>query len=144
MAHIHISPDAIDVQNVVSRVSDHASGALCTFVGQVRNSSRGRQVAFLEYQAYVPLAEKSMRAIAEEAEQRWTCQVAIWHRTGRIELGEASVAVAVSSPHRAEAFEACRFCIDTLKVNVPIWKREVCPDGSYWIEGEAALEQRRQ
>jgi molybdopterin synthase catalytic subunit len=80
-----------------------------------------------------------LRRIAEEAETRWGCEVVIQHRIGRIELGEASVVVAVGSPHRAQAFEACRYCIDTLKETVPIWKREVCPDGAYWIEGEDAL-----
>ena len=105
----------------------------------MRRSSRGREVAYLEYNAYIPMAEKQLLRIADEAETRWHCQVIIHHRLGRIELGEASVVVAVGSPHRAEAFEACRWCIDTLKERVPIWKREVCPDGSYWIEGENAL-----
>jgi molybdopterin synthase catalytic subunit len=85
------------------------------------------------------MAAKMLRRIAEEAEAKWGCEVAIAHRIGRIELGEASVVVAVGSPHRAQAFEACRHCIDTLKETVPIWKREVCPDGTYWIEGEEAL-----
>jgi molybdopterin synthase catalytic subunit len=120
-------------------VSGDANGAVCTFVGQVRRHARGREVAYLEYNAYVPMAEKMLRHIAAEAEARWSCEVAIQHRLGRIELGEPSVAVTVGSPHRAEAFEACRHCIDTLKQTVPIWKREVCSDGAYWIEGEDAL-----
>lgn len=129
----------IDVREVEGVVAATSNGAVCTFVGQVRNNSRGRDVAYLEYNAYVPMAVKEMTRIAEEAEAKWGCMVAIQHRIGRIELGEASVVIAVGSPHRAEAFEACRWCIDTLKENVPIWKREVCPDGAYWIEGEDAL-----
>lgn len=119
-------------------VSD-AYGARCVFIGQVRRTARGREVAYLEYDAYIPMAEKMLARIAEEAERRWPCQVILLHRIGRIDLGEASVVVHVASPHRAEAFEACRFCIETLKSSVPIWKREVCPDGTYWIEGEEAL-----
>lgn len=139
MAEATITTDAIDLDALVEKVSGDANGAVCTFVGQVRNNSRGREVAYLEYNAYVPMAEKMLLRIAEEAEAKWGCEVAVQHRIGRIELGEASVAVVVGSPHRAEAFEACRYCIDTLKADVPIWKREVCPDGAYWIEGEEAL-----
>ena len=134
---IHTAP--IDVAKLEAQVSDAVNGAVCTFIGQVRRTSRGREVAYLEYNAYVPMAEKMMRRIAEEAETKWGCEVVLQHRLGRIELGEASVVVCVGSPHRAEAFEACRYCIDTLKETVPIWKREVCPDGAYWIEGEDAL-----
>jgi len=93
----------------------------------------------LEYNAYVPMAVKEMTRIGLEAETKWGCVVAIQHRIGRLDLGEASVVICVGSPHRAEAFDACRWCIDTLKENVPIWKREVCPDGSFWIEGEDAI-----
>jgi molybdopterin synthase catalytic subunit len=139
MATVSISAAPIDVAALEARVSADTNGAVCTFIGQVRRQSRGREVAYLEYNAYVPMAEKLLARIAEEAETRWRCEVTIAHRIGRIELGEASVAVAVGSPHRAEAFEACRYCIDTLKESVPIWKREVCPDGAYWIEGDEAL-----
>lgn len=139
MAFIIIDPEPIKLPELEKKVSGVENGAVCTFVGQVRRHSRGREVAYLEYQAFVPMAQKQMRRIAEEAETRWGCEVAIAHRTGRMELGDASVAIAVGSPHRAEAFEACRFCIDTLKEDVPIWKREVCPDGSFWIEGSEAL-----
>ena len=139
MAEAKIIRGAIDVAALEAQVAGDTNGAVCAFVGQVRRQSRGREVAYLEYDAYVPMAEKEMLRIAEEAETRWGCQVTIQHRIGRIELGEASVVVAVGSPHRAEAFDACRYCIDTLKQTVPIWKREVCPDGAYWIEGEEAL-----
>lgn len=140
MAHAIIVTDPLDIQAVEASVSEITYGAVCSFVGQVRRHSRGREVAYLEYNAYVPMAQKQLLRIAEEAETKWECAVAIQHRIGRIELGEASVIVAVGSPHRAEAFEACRWCIDTLKQMVPIWKREVCPDGAYWIEGDESRE----
>jgi molybdopterin synthase catalytic subunit len=139
MAFAVMTDMPIDTPALEARVSSVANGAVCTFVGQVRENSRGRQVSYLEYNAYVPMAVKQMTRIAEEAEGKWGCMIAIQHRIGRIELGEASVVIAVGSPHRAEAFEACRWCIDTLKETVPIWKREVCPDGAFWIEGEDAL-----
>jgi molybdopterin synthase catalytic subunit len=139
MAFAVMTDAPIDIRALEASVSAIANGAVCTFVGQVRENSRGRQVSYLEYNAYVPMAVKQMTRIADEAEVKWGCTVAIQHRLGRIELGEASVVIAVGSPHRAEAFEACRWCIDTLKETVPIWKREVCPDGAFWIEGEDAL-----
>lgn len=134
--------EAIDVRKLEAQIAGIANGAVLTFAGQVRNHSRGREVAYLEYDAYVPMAEKMLREIACVARQRWDVEVVIEHRIGRIELGEPSVVVCVGSPHRAEAFEACRFCIDTLKETVPIWKKEVCPDGAFWIEGEEAVEAR--
>lgn len=143
MAEAQIVTAPIDVASLEARVAQDTNGAVCTFIGQVRRHARGREVAYLEYNAYVPMAEKMLRRIAEEAEARWGCAVVVQHRIGRIELGEASVVVAVGAPHRAEAFEACRHCIDTLKETVPIWKREVCPDGAYWIEGEDALQAER-
>jgi len=136
VVHSKIIREAIDLELLVERVSGHGNGGLLTFVGQARRDSRGREVAYLEYDAYVPMAEKMLGRIARDASDRWSVDVAIEHRLGRIELGEASVAVCVGSPHRAEAFEACRYCIDTLKETVPIWKKEVCPDGAFWIEGE--------
>lgn len=139
MPYAVMDASPIDVRALEARVALVANGAICTFIGQVRENSRGRQVSFLEYNAYVPMAVKEMTKIAAEAEAKWGCLVAIQHRIGRIELAEASVVICVGSPHRAEAFEACRWCIDTLKENVPIWKREVCPDGAFWIEGEDAL-----
>jgi molybdopterin synthase catalytic subunit len=139
MAYAVMSDAPIETPELESRVSSVANGAVCTFVGQVRENSRGRQVSFLEYNAYVPMAVKQMTRIAQEAEAKWGCEVAMQHRIGRLELGEASIVISVGSPHRAEAFEACRWCIDTLKETVPIWKREVCPDGAFWIEGEDAL-----
>ena len=139
MAQANISSKPIDAAELEQYVSDAAHGAICIFIGQTRKQARGREVAYLDYDAYLPMAEKELRRIAEEAEARWNAAVAIQHRLGRVEIGEASVAIVVSTPHRAEAFDACRWCIDTLKAQVPIWKRETCPDGTYWIEGENAL-----
>lgn len=139
MPRVSIGRRVLDAREIEQSIDSKENGAVCTFVGQVRSHSRGKQVAFLEYDAFVPLANKEMLLIAEQAEQRWSVKVAIEHRIGRLEIGEVSVIVCVGSPHRAEAFEACRWCIDTLKQSVPIWKRETGPDGSFWIEGEEAL-----
>jgi molybdopterin synthase catalytic subunit len=135
-----IVTEPIDVRALEARVSGVENGAVVTFVGQVRRHSRGREVAYLEYAAYVPMAEKMMRQIAEDAAKRWPVEVAMQHRIGRMEITEPSVVVCVGSPHRGDAFDACRYCIDTLKETVPIWKKEVCPDGAFWIEGEDAVE----
>jgi molybdopterin synthase catalytic subunit len=120
-----------------------ADGALCLFVGVVRNENAGRAVLHLEYEAYEEMALAEMQRIAAETQQRWPmAQVRIVHRLGRMEIGEASVAIAVASPHRAEAFEACRFTIDTLKRTVPIWKKEFYADGAVWLEGPGACADR--
>ncbi len=114
-------------------------GALALFVGVVRDENEGRAVLRLEYEAYEEMALSEMEAIEREARRRWPItQIRIVHRLGRMEIGEASVAVAVASPHRDEAFEACRFAIDTLKRSVPIWKKEFYADGAVWLEGPGA------
>jgi molybdopterin synthase catalytic subunit len=114
-------------------------GALALFVGIVRNENAGRAVLRLEYEAYEEMALSEMQAIDREARRRWPItDIRIVHRLGPMEVGEASVAVAVASPHRDEAFQACRFAIDTLKKTVPIWKREFYADGAVWLEGPGA------
>jgi molybdopterin synthase catalytic subunit len=114
-----------------------ADGALCIFVGVVRNHNAGRRVTHLEYEAYEEMALPLMRELADEAKRRWpVTEVRIVHRLGRLEIGEPSVAIAVASPHRAEAFAACRHVIDTLKKTVPIWKKEFFEGGEVWIEGQ--------
>lgn len=135
----HMVTEPIQVDRLEQQVGSHRNGAVVTFVGRVRNHSRGKTVAYLEYDAYIPMAERIIGSIERDAAERWGVDVAIQHRLGRLELGEASVVVCVGAPHRAEAFEACRYCIDTLKETVPIWKKEVCPDGSFWIEGDSAI-----
>ena len=114
-----------------------ADGAVCLFVGVVRNENQGRAVLRLEYEAYEEMALFLMEEIAAETRRIYpVTDVRLVHRLGRLEIGEASVAVAVSSPHRAEAFAACRFAIDTLKARVPIWKKELYADGSAWLDGD--------
>ena len=109
-------------------------GALCVFVGIVRDYNDGRAVSYLEYEAYEEMALALMQEIADELQQRWpVTNVRLVHRLGRLEIGEPSVAVAVTAAHRAEAFAACRHAIDTLKATVPIWKKEFYADGSRWI-----------
>jgi molybdopterin synthase catalytic subunit len=111
-------------------------GALCVFLGVVRNENAGRPVLYLEYEAFEEMALSILDEIEGEARRRWPVTgVRIVHRLGRLEIGEASVAVAVSSPHRAQAFEACRHAIDTLKAKAPIWKKEFYADGAVWLEG---------
>ena len=115
-----------------------ADGAACLFVGAVRNENRGRPVRHLEYEAYEEMALPLMKEIAAEVLRLFpVTEVRLVHRLGRLEIGEASVAVAVSSPHRAEAFAACRFAIDALKARVPIWKKEFYADGAAWLDGPA-------
>jgi molybdopterin synthase catalytic subunit len=117
-------------------------GAVCLFVGVVRDHNGGRRVLRLEYEAYEEMALPLMEKIAAEARERWhVTDMRIVHRLGRLEIGEASVAVAAASPHRGEAFEACRYAIDTLKATVPIWKKEFYADGAVWLDkpGEAPI-----
>jgi MoaE-MoaD fusion protein len=126
--------DAIDLAAVVAEVEDERAGAIATFVGTVRAQSRGRQVVRLEYEAYEGMAENVMGELAAQLEERYAlCAVAITHRVGVCEIGEASVAIAVSSPHRQDALAACKDAIDTLKETVPLWKKEVYEGGEEWI-----------
>jgi molybdopterin synthase catalytic subunit len=118
-----------------------ADGALCLFLGVVRDENGGRAVTHLEYEAFEEMALPLLREIADTARSRWPItDIRIVHRLGRLEIGETSVAVAVASPHRAEAFEACRYAIDTLKASVPIWKKEFYADGATWLEGPGSCE----
>ena len=106
-----------------------------TFVGAVRDHARGRTIRHLEYEAYPPMAIAEMERICDAARQRWAgVRVAIAHRVGHLEVGDLAVVVVAAAPHRAEAFEACRYAIDTLKETVPIWKKEVAADGAYWVD----------
>jgi len=128
--------DAAAVTAAVARASD---GAIATFVGIVRNENAGRQVLWLDYEAYAPLAIRAFERIAEEAASHWPgARLAIHHRTGRVDIGEASVVIAAASPHRADAFAACRYAIERLKQIAPIWKHEHFAGGDVWIEGATA------
>jgi molybdopterin synthase catalytic subunit len=133
---VEITDRPLDPAPLVRFCEAAEMGAVVTFSGNVRNHNRGRQVEYLEYDAYRPMAEKQLRAIAEEAAVRWKARVAIQHRVGRLEIGDPSVLVVAASAHRGDAFDACRYAIDTLKERVPIWKREVWVGGEAWIEGE--------
>ena len=126
----------IVADEVIRRVEDPGNGAICVFYGVVRDHAlSGKSTRFLDYEAYAEMAEAKMAEIAEEIRQRWGIQhVAMTHRTGRLAIGDASVVIAVGTPHRKQAFEACEYAIDRLKVEVPVWKKEIGPDGEEWVE----------
>jgi molybdopterin synthase catalytic subunit len=129
-----ITEAPLSLDTLAREVRQDSSGAVASFLGVVRGASRGRTVRFLEYEAYPEMAVAKMREIAEEIRGRWPVdRIAVIHRTGRLEIGEASVAIVVSSPHRREALEACAYAIERLKAVVPIWKKEVWTDGAEWI-----------
>jgi molybdopterin synthase catalytic subunit len=124
----------VNLTAVVVEVVDERAGAIATFLGTVRSHSRGRDVIGLEYEAYVEMAEDVLSGIADEVLERYDlCKVAISHRLGRVEVGETSVAIAVSAPHRQDALAACADAIEALKVRVPLWKKELYADGEEWI-----------
>ena len=129
-----VTAEPLSLDAVVGEVQRDEAGAVATFLGTVRNRSRERNVLYLEYEAYEGMAEQTMAELADElAERHELLAVAIHHRVGRVEIGEPSVAIAVSSPHRAEALAACKEAIDTLKGRVPLWKKEVYEGGEEWI-----------
>lgn len=129
--------DPIDLPGVLSKLKRGDDGAALVFEGVVRNQTRGRQTLYLDYEAYEEMALQQMEGLAAEALQRFPIRdVALVHRLGRLEIGETSVLIAVVSAHRASAFDACRWLIDTLKRTVPIWKKEHFVDGSVWADGE--------
>ena len=129
-----ITQDSIDLQELIDFVADPSAGAMTTFVGTTRNTNDGRRVIRLEYECYPGMAEKEMSKIGSEALARWPIKkIAMSHRLGQVDIGEASVAIAVSSSHRHAAFEACHYAINQLKETVPIWKKELYEGGELWI-----------
>jgi molybdopterin converting factor subunit 1 len=132
-----ITKEALDPQRAAAAVRRDESGAVVLFSGVARNHSEGRRVLALEYDAYPEMAARKLREVAEEARARWPITgIAIHHRIGRLEIGEASLLVAVSSAHRREAFEACQYAVDRVKQTVPIWKKEIWEDGEgAWVAG---------
>ena len=129
-----LSEEPLDPAAVVAEVADERAGGIATFVGTTRIVSRGRTVLHLDYEAYGGMAEKVMAELAEGLKRRYElCEVAIAHRVGRVGIGEPSVVIAVSAPHRADALAACKDAIDTLKETVPLWKKEVYEGGEEWI-----------
>jgi molybdopterin synthase catalytic subunit len=134
-----ITADVLDLLALVREVETPGSGAVATFLGLVRDHNQGRRVLYLVYEAYEPLAERALRRIVDESREHWpSAMLAVHHRTGKLDIGEASVAIAAASPHRADAFAACRYAIERIKQIVPIWKHEYFEGGDVWIEGATA------
>lgn len=131
-------------QALLAAVEDPGAGAVVLFSGVVRDQTGGRRVKFLEYEAHAPMAVAKMREIAAAARERYSGirRLAIVHRVGRLEIGESSVLIAVSTAHRGEGFDACRFAIDTLKETVPIWKKEYFEDGEVWVGLQSECDHR--
>ncbi|HNP19886.1 MAG TPA: molybdenum cofactor biosynthesis protein MoaE [Fulvivirga sp.] len=131
---IQIKEEQLSVEEAIKYVSYPACGGINTFVGTVRNSTKGRNVLHLEFEAYPAMAILELKKIAERAKNEFGAfEIAILHRIGKVEIGEAAVVIAVSSPHREASFAACKFAIDTLKNTVPIWKKEIFEDGEVWV-----------
>ena len=141
MPLLAIGPAALELSALIAALGDRAGadGAVVTFLGLVRNHNAGRRVQYLEYEAFEPLALKAFTRIEGEIQERWPgARLALHHRIGRLEVGEASVAIAVASAHRGEAYAACRYAIERVKQIAPIWKREFFEGGDVWIEGATA------
>lgn len=144
-----VTSEPLDPQRLTAAVRKDESGAVVLFHGVARNHSEGRRVVALEYDAYAPMAEKKLRQVAQEVRERWPVTgIAVQHRTGRLEIGEASLLVAVSSAHRKEGFEAAQYAVDRIKQIVPVWKKEIWEDGDgAWVPGymvEAPEQARRR
>ena len=141
---IEVTAEVLSERATAEAVADPGAGAVALFSGIVRDQTGGRRVKFLEYEAHAPMALAKMREIAAAIRARWpgTLRVALVHRVGRLEIGESSVMIAVSSPHRRAAFEACHFAIDTLKETVPVWKKEYFEDGEVWVGLQSECDHR--
>jgi molybdopterin synthase catalytic subunit len=142
---LRIGPAPLALEPLVAAVADRqgeaagSDGAVATFLGMVRNHNVGRSVRYLEYEAYEPLARRAFERISDEVKTLWPgVRLALHHRIGRLDIGEASVAIAAASAHRADAFGACRYTIERVKQIAPIWKREFFEGGDVWIEGATA------
>jgi molybdopterin synthase catalytic subunit len=138
---ISVTAAPLDIEALTRAVAqdDTGDGAVVTFAGLVRDKNQGRAVSFLEYEAYEPLAVRALQRIVDEAREAWpTARLGVHHRTGRLELGEASIVIVAASPHRAAAFAACRYTIERVKQIVPIWKHEHFDGGDVWLEGAIA------
>ena len=131
---IEITHKPLDPQPATASVRRDSNGAVVTFLGTTRRTSMDKTVLYLEYEGYVPMALKKLREIADEVAQKWPIQdISIVHRIGRLEIEDISLVVAIASPHRKEAFQACGFVVDRIKETVPIWKKEVFEDGQVWV-----------
>jgi len=133
--YVAIQESKIDLEKLVEFVSDPAAGAIATFSGTTRDHYNGKKVLKLEYEAYIPMAEKEMKTICQEIRQKWdVLHLVVVHRTGLVPIGESSIVISISSIHRADALEGCQYCIDEIKARVPIWKKEFYEDGEIWKE----------
>src|SRR5262245_47443199 len=141
---VRVTSEPLSEKALVDLVTEPGAGAIALFSGIVRDQTGGRHVKFLEYEGHIPMAEAKMREIAGEIRVRWpgVLRIAIMHRLGPRAIGETSVLIAVSSPHRRHAFEACQFAIDTLKETVPIWKKEHFEDGEVWVGLQSECDHR--
>ena len=138
---VAVTPEPLDLQGLIASIAQSAAadGAITSFTGLVRDHNQGRRVSFLEYEAYEALAVRALNLIIDEARATWpTARLGVHHRTGRLEIGEASIIIVAASPHRAEAFAACRYMIERVKQIVPIWKHEHFEGGDVWLEGATA------
>ena len=134
MPDFWISEKPIDINECMEKVIRPEAGAVSTFIGIAREFTRGKRTLYLEYDAYVPMAVKQLERIGDEIGEKWPdTRVSIAHRTGRLDISEAAVAIAVSSPHRDDAFKASRYAIERIKEIVPIWKKEHWEDGTKWL-----------
>lgn len=139
MALVAVTAQPLDLQALTVEVGAAGDGAVTAFTGLVRDHNQGRRVQFLEYEAYEPLAVRALELIVKEAKTTWPdARLGVHHRTGRLEIGEASIIIVAASPHRADAFAACRYVIERVKQIVPIWKREHFDGGDVWLEGATA------
>ena len=141
MDAVAVTSAPLDLKALIEEIggASTADGAVASFVGLVREQNQGRRVSFLEYEAYEPLAIRALQLITEEARASWAdTRIGVHHRTGRLELGEASIIIVAVSPHRAHAFAACRYTIERVKQIVPIWKHEHFEGGDVWLEGATA------
>lgn len=137
---VRVTPDILDAAEAIAAVASPRAGAINVFLGVVRDNNLGRSVDYLDYEAYPSMAEKVMREIAGEAVVRFGFEdVAVLHRTGRLEIGETSLLIAVSSGHRAASFDGGHWLVNEIKKRVPVWKKEVWADGESWVEGPESL-----
>jgi molybdopterin synthase catalytic subunit len=139
---VSVTTQPIDVASIYAAVQSVHAGGIDIFIGTVRDRSHGRRVKALEYSAYVPMAEKLMAQIEDEMRKQWPLHaVVLTHRIGTLALGEVAVVTAVAAAHRKEAFEACRYAIDRIKADVPIWKKEHFEEGTEWVVGQHDVDQ---
>jgi len=134
MIDIQIHSHPLSVDDCNQKVADDRAGGTVVFIGTVRNQTAGKKVVRLEFESFIPMAIKEMTKIAQHVEEQWDAlHIAMHHRVGVLDVGEIPVIIAVSTPHRKAAFEACQYAIDTLKETVPIWKKEIFEDGDVWV-----------